>query len=59
MNIFQINELLQIDADAGSFLFGLLIAALFFFKYKELEAEADEREMLENFLDSGIGNRES
>ena len=50
MNIFQLNEVLQIDADAGSFLFGLLIAALFYFKYRELEAEAEEKEMLENFL---------
>jgi hypothetical protein len=50
MNIFHITELLQINADAGSFLFGLLIAALFYFKYKELEEEAEEKEMLENFL---------
>jgi hypothetical protein len=57
MNIFQINELLQIDADAGSFLFGLIIAALFYFKYRELEAESEERELLENFLDSGIGSQ--
>jgi hypothetical protein len=50
MNFLQISGLLQLNADTGSFLFGMVIAILFYFKYKELEAEAAEREFLENFL---------
>ena len=50
MNIYQLKELISPNADSGSFLFSVIIAVLFYFKYKQLEAETIQEDMLENFL---------
>jgi hypothetical protein len=51
MNIFQLKDVVIPDADTGSFLFSVLIAVLFYMKYRQLEIECEREEMIEHFLD--------
>jgi hypothetical protein len=40
-----------VDADAMSFIVSLVIGMLFYLKYKQLETEIEQEEMIENFLE--------
>ena len=50
MDIYQFSEMLSVDADSGSFLVSLVIAVLFYFKYRQLENETSREEMVDSFL---------